>query len=80
MPLMILKGLFMKRSDMVLNIASTIVMHDITITFDKAQDMAEIVLERIEKEGMLPPQIKVIHPGAFTGDSFEYEINDWESQ
>jgi hypothetical protein len=70
----------MKRSDMVLNIASTIVMHDITITFDKAQEMAEIILERIEKEGMLPPEIKCTDPGHFEGDSFKYEINEWENE
>ena len=45
----------MKRSEMVLKIASEVVIHDHTITFDKAQDLAEVILGEIEEAGMLPP-------------------------
>lgn len=46
----------MKRSDIILDIASTLV-HTYTdfMSFDKTQELAELVLDRIEKEGMLPP-------------------------
>ena len=41
---------------MVLDIASELVHeHTNFMPFDKAQELAEIVLNRIEKEGMLPP-------------------------
>ena len=38
---------------MVLNIASEIVMFDPQIDFGKAQDMAEAILARVEKDDML---------------------------
>lgn len=46
----------MKRSEMVLNIASELV-HSYTnfLSFDKAQELAELILSRIEKDGVLPP-------------------------
>jgi predicted kinase len=46
----------MKRSEMILIIASELV-HEFTnfMDFDDAQSMAEIVLARVEDEGMLPP-------------------------
>lgn len=49
----------MKRSEMVLNIASELV-NDLTnfMPFDKAQCMAEIILTRIQKDGMIPPMSK----------------------
>ena len=45
----------MKRSEIILCIASELVC-DLTnfMPFDKAQELAEIVLNRIEKEGMCP--------------------------
>jgi len=46
----------MKRSEMILNIASELVREESNfISWDKAQILAEHVLKRIEKEGMLPP-------------------------
>jgi len=46
----------MKRSEMILNIASELV-HEYTnlMPFDKAKELADIVLTRIEREGMYPP-------------------------
>lgn len=52
----------MKRSDIILNIASEIVMFNHNINFGTAQDMAEVILIRIEKDGMLPPSYTYI-PG-----------------
>lgn len=46
----------MKRSEMIQNIASELVCEQTNhISWDKAQEVAERVLARIEKDGMTPP-------------------------
>lgn len=45
----------MKRSEMIKAMATEIVLANHKITFDKAQDMADKILERQESEGMIPP-------------------------
>jgi hypothetical protein len=50
----------MKRSDMIQDIASYIIIgccdNDISpMAYDKAQNIAELVLEKMENEGMTPP-------------------------
>lgn len=72
----------MKRSEMVLNIASELV-HEYTdfMSFDKAQKLAEIVLNRIEKEAMFPPPIK--NPkfqGGHNNTIHPYYINEWDKE
>jgi hypothetical protein len=50
----------MKRSEMLLDIASELVHeHTNFMPWSKAQQMAEIVLSRIEREGMKPPMAEV---------------------
>lgn len=50
----------MKRSEMIWDLASEIIISGLDngfdIAYDKAQDMADKVLKRAEKEGMLPPK------------------------
>lgn len=46
----------MKRNDMVLAIASEIVCELPQIPFDIAQIIGEAILNRVQKEGMLPPE------------------------
>lgn len=71
----------MKRSEMIKNIASELI-HEYTnfMSFDKAQELADVVLIRIEQEGMLPPSAKFKDPGHFSGDEFEYSLNEWEPE
>lgn len=46
----------MKRSEMIQNIASELIHPNTNfMSYDKALELAEIVLNRIEREGMLPP-------------------------
>lgn len=45
----------MKRSEMILDMASELVGEYPNIPFDKAQDIANVILNRIERAGMLPP-------------------------
>jgi len=50
----------MRRHEMVQNIATAILISaidelDICISYDKALNMADVVLKRIEKEGMVAP-------------------------
>lgn len=62
----------MKRSEIIMNIASELV-HEFTnfMAFDDAQEMAEIVLKRIEKDGMIPPN----------NQKYDYTItNSWEPE
>ena len=62
----------MKRSDVILAIASELVHSDINfVPFNKAQEMAEIILNRIEKEGMLPPPLDII--------SWD-KVHNWEEE
>jgi len=66
----------MKRSEMILNIASELIHeHTNLIPFDKAQDLAEIVLNRIEKDGMLPP----IEPYRRVED-LDLGVPEWEEE
>lgn len=57
----------MKRSEMIQNIASELV-HEWTgfMPFSKAQQLAEIVLKRIEKDGMQPPTILWFSTGEYS--------------
>lgn len=41
-------------------------------------EMANLILEMQEEKGMLPPSSKFIDPGHFPGDSFDYNLNQWE--
>ena len=51
----------MKRSDMIKDIASELVCEYTNfMSFDKAQDLANVILNRIEKEGMCPPPDETI--------------------
>jgi hypothetical protein len=31
-------------------------------------------------EGMRPPETTIADPGHFPGDSFEYQVNEWEDE
>ena len=48
----------MKRSEMIKDIATEIILFDHKIDFSKAQLLGDMILTRIEKEGMLPPFYK----------------------
>lgn len=67
----------MKRSEMLKLIESVIDAgsHE----YDKAT-RADNLLCHLEQAGMLPPRSKHTDPGHFPGDSFEYELNEWESE
>lgn len=69
----------MKRNDMILNMASEIVMFDHSITFDKAQDMAGAILDRQEKEGILPPSYNKPNEVFFDVTTFN-KVNEWEKE
>jgi hypothetical protein len=50
----------MKKSDLIQDIASELIISgydvlDLGIGYDKAKVIADILLKRIEKEGMIPP-------------------------
>ena len=45
----------MKRSEMILNIATDLIMNSINIDYKLAQELAEDMLSSAEKNGMLPP-------------------------
>lgn len=66
----------MKRSEMIQIIASELV-HEETkfMSFDVAQDLAEVILKRIEAEGMLPP----IEPGRTEYD-LDLGVPEWEEE
>lgn len=66
----------MRRSEMILDIASELVRAESDfIDFGKALALAEYVLDRIEKEGMIPPETEV----RLEDGDFERE-NVWESE
>jgi hypothetical protein len=69
----------MKRSDMIQNIASELV-HEYTnfMSFDKALNMAEIILNRLEIDGMQPPSIPTGASGWEVGKGMPSYINKWE--
>ena len=46
---------FMKRSEMIWELATELILFDTGINYDKAQEIAEHLLYRAEKAGMLPP-------------------------
>jgi hypothetical protein len=70
----------MKRSDMVLDIASELV-HEYTnfMSWDKAQELAEIILSRIEKDGMSPPPYDVMKDRKNDFNQI-YMMNRWEDE
>jgi hypothetical protein len=66
----------MKRSEMILAIASELVSECHEINWARAQLAAGVILNRIETEGMLPPAV-------FTGtseDMIQAYIPRWESE
>jgi quinol monooxygenase YgiN len=70
----------MKRSDMLLNIASELVHeHTNFMAWDKAQELAKIVLSRIEKDGMLPPPYDVMKDRKNDFNQI-YMMNRWEDE
>lgn len=72
----------MKRSEMIQIIASDLV-HEYTnfMPFDKVQELAEIVLKRIEGEGMLPPFYHKQVPNLVDAmNEFPEQFFDWENE
>lgn len=66
----------MKRSEMIEIIASELVQEFTNfMMFNKAQELAEIILSRIEKDGMLPP----IEPGRTEAD-LDLGVPEWEPE
>jgi hypothetical protein len=67
----------MKRSEMIQIIASECVCSQTKfMSFDRAQQLAEYILARLEAEGMVPPQI-------FKGtehDVLNAYVNQWENE
>jgi hypothetical protein len=70
----------MKRSEMIENVASELV-HEWTgfMPFDKAKQLAEICLNRIEKEGMRKP-LKYIKVNDELLGNIEVAIDKWEPE
>lgn len=75
----------MKRREMVENIASELI-HELTgfMSWNRALDMADIVLSRIEKEGMTPPY-REVYPVKTEGFGFQPEpkcmySSSWEPE
>jgi hypothetical protein len=69
----------MKKSEMIESIASELCA-ECFLTWSEAQAVAGVVLDKIEKEGMIPPAAVIQDPGHFTGDNFEYEAHVWEEE
>lgn len=71
----------MKRSEMIQNIASELI-HPNTkfMSYDKALELAEIVLKRIEKDGMLPPGYPTNLSGWEIGKGGSAYIYEWEPE
>lgn len=84
----------MKRSEMIQNIASELI-HPNTkfMSYDKALELAEIVLKRIEEDGMLPPSCVKLKSGLtvssvdvknkvinYTQDQVLTTVNEWEEE
>lgn len=70
----------MKRSEMLAAIETyTLRMFPELDVIDVAH-FADALLGMQESAGMLPPLPQFKDPGQFSGDSFEYKANDWETE
>lgn len=74
----------MKRSEMILDISSELIREELNFpSFDKAQIVAEYILNRIEKEGMQPPFAE-FKPIDYSGPGFlppkTIYSNKWEPE
>lgn len=71
----------MKRSEMIQDMASKIILrlidYKIDLSYDKAQDLAEELLNSQKEHGMLPPTIKT---NEFNGHISDMYKNEWEEE
>ncbi len=65
----------MKRSEIIQDIATEIIIFDHKIDFSKAQLLGDMILTRIEKEGMLPPYLTKDrrYPDTLNQHNWEFE-------
>ena len=77
----------MRRSDMILDIASVLVDERTNfMSWDKAQELAEMVLTTVERQGMIPPSYNVTADFDSSGKlltTANYSIDglpDWEDE
>lgn len=77
----------MKKSEMVHKIAHFLYentgqfrLGNVGLELSLCQKIAPLILNFIEKDGMLPPEIKIQNPGHFLGDAFIYCSNEWEPE
>jgi hypothetical protein len=70
----------MKKSEMIEDIASEMIREEINFpSFNKAKIVAEHILNRIEKQGMLPPSVQ-INPNYSNARIPACYKNEWESE
>lgn len=72
----------MTRLEMIHSMASEIVIFDSKIDFGKAQDLAGALLDRIEKEGMTPPERSItVTTNIQDGNCYSYTARNrsWET-
>lgn len=71
----------MRRSEMIQEIASQVVMEHVEIPWDKAQRLAEIILKQIEWHGMLPPSYEARYPKSGNKlDGSTMIVHEWEEE
>lgn len=70
----------MRRSSMVELLSKSFFKHmnDSNLNTDEA--MYSAILQDMEDAGMTPPQSVRVDPGHFKCDSFEYTVNEWDSE
>ena len=64
----------MKKSQMIMELATEIVLYDHQIDYGAAKDLAITVLQKAEELGMLPPTIKIKF------GTVDYNDNAWEKE
>lgn len=71
----------MKKSEMILTIASALI-HPYTnfMPWDKAQHLAEIILNEMEKEGMTPPYREIASISIVEQYGFKAPRRSWEPE
>ena len=71
----------MRRSEMVQEIASQVVMEHVEIDWAQAQRLADIILKQIEYHGMLPPSYEARYPKSRNKlDGSTMIVHEWETE
>ena len=72
------KSFNMKRSEMIKIIKDTLEANGYSESSISAEEMANVIMYKIEEEGMLPPANELTKNGRMFGDDYDYLY--WESE